>query len=169
MGVSSVFSGVSFFSFLSRSLSCLTKKKLYVVISYYCEYNDRFCVIYTDGRHLSLSCRSFSRKLSEQRGVAVIVIPRGIRAAVDRVSSSLQVCADLGKPNTLATCLCAKFLQQIHFIFAFPRATIYIDPSESISIALDPSLHLEHSRVFRFDHFKRRLNRSIDRKRRKFS
>ncbi|CAL6308051.1 unnamed protein product [Bathycoccus prasinos] len=53
-------------------------------------------------------------------------------------SRVLSKFARILETNTLATCLCANFFNN-PFIFAFPRATIYIDPSESISIALDPS------------------------------
>ena len=86
-----------FFLFsLSLSLSCLTK----IICSNIIYVNTTIVLRDIYRRTSSLSFVSlFLEKLSEQRGVAVIVIIRGIRAAVDRVSSSLQVCADLGNQH----------------------------------------------------------------------
>ena len=103
------FSGVFFFLFsLSLSLSCLTK----IICSNIIYVNTTIVLRDIYRRTSSLSFVSlFLEKLSEQRGVAVIVILRGIRAAVDRVSSSLQVCADLGNQH-VGNLFVRKFLQQ---------------------------------------------------------
>ena len=102
------FSGVFFF--FSLSLFRVLQKKIICGNIIYVNTTIVLRDIYR--RTSSLSFVSlFLEKLSEQRGVAVIVIVRGIRAAVDRVSSSLQVCVDLGNQH-VGNLFVRKFLRQ---------------------------------------------------------
>ena len=141
------FWGVFFLFSLSLSLSCLTK----IICSNIIYVNTTIVLRDIYRRTSSLSFVSlFLEKLSEQRGVAVIVILRGIRAAVDRVSSSLQVCADLGNQH-VGNLFVRKFLQQSFHLRLSTSDDIYW----SVRVYFDrvgSFVHLEHSRVF--DHFK---------------